>query len=575
MVTRIVFVDLSQRERLQLEILRPRLDSINKLRVLKLQKNEPTIDEDNQLTQIGASKLAGLDTLYQKVARFVARSRLNLADADPLPDTYKLQNGLFNSQCQDVENTLAAHERQITAMIGLLLVDGFLDPNAKDIGKRLSGAQGEFFDDEALFFKVFDRYQRMFKHDLQSQVDAGLVSPEIVNAKPFGPALTDTVAVLKARDLAQAVRRLAADGVKDNDPYLDSKIDVAFGVASGAKDGQVPSSIEIDLPDLEDAVDEEIIKENLHAVQAIYFAYMLEETRIFQVVERIVELFRQGLLPLGRRDTTNSGFSVGDYLFKYYKTTSERITETERRDLYLRCFGAPGGSAVGVEPNREFNELWLRFVSAVSSFARQQTVERLLRDKVPMSVSQEQIRKAGRDLGANLSRNGYGIAYFAATDLQQSIVEFRDVLQNGELRSAFGARDMWQVIDLVNVNYLGGARNSQRYRTQARAGAVVIRWLAKNRDRLRSVNGPVISTDQLLLAQNGNAVASPSPMNDPSDWDLVDACEQWLAVGGVQDQAVEQYAQPIESPTMTSRPIEMPRMARDALEAAGINLPGM
>jgi hypothetical protein len=32
------------------------------------------------------------------------------------------------------------------------------------------------------------------------------------------------------------------------------------------------------------------------------------------------------------------------------------------------------------------------------------------------------------------------------------------------------ARDMWQVIDQVNTTYLGGARNSHRYRTQSRAG---------------------------------------------------------------------------------------------------------
>jgi hypothetical protein len=31
-------------------------------------------------------------------------------------------------------------------------------------------------------------------------------------------------------------------------------------------------------------------------------------------------------------------------------------------------------------------------------------------------------------------------------------------------------RDMWQVIDQVNSNYLGGARNSKRHRTQSRAG---------------------------------------------------------------------------------------------------------
>ena len=360
--------------------------------------------------------------------------------------------------------------------------------------------------------------------------------------------------------------RLAEDGISATDKYLPNRMDSAFERATGVTEGAPPSAIEIDLPDLEEVVDDEIIKENLLAVQAIYFSCMLEETRIFQVVERIVELFRQGLLPLGRG-------AVGDYLFNYYKKTSERITETERRDLYLRLFGAPGGSAVGVEPNREFNELWLRFISAVSSFARQQTVERLLRNATPMSVSQEQVRKAGRDLGANLSRNGYGIAHFAATDLQQSISEFKTNLSDNELRSSFGARDMWQVIDFVNVNYLGGARNTYRYRTQSRAGAIIIRWIAERAQVLSNSNGPVLSTDQLINPQVRAAFASGNPMKDPSDWDLVNACEQWLAVGGVQDPTVEQYAQPIESPTMTSLP--MPQAARDVLDQVGIALPGM
>jgi len=54
----------------------------------------------------------------------------------------------------------------------------------------------------------------------------------------------------------------------------------------------------------------------------------------------------------------------------------------------------------------------------------------------------------------------------------------------------------------------------------------------------------------------------------------VNACEQWLAVGGVQDQSIEQYSQPIEAPTMTSRPIEMPQIAKDMLSGMGVGLNG-
>jgi hypothetical protein len=191
---------------------------------------------------------------------------------------------------------------------------------------------------------------------------------------------------------------------------------------------------------------------------------------------------------------------------------------------------------------------------------------------VPVSVSQEQVRKAGRDLAANLSLHCYGIAYFAATELQTMISEFRDLLSDPEIRGCFGARDMWQVIDQVNANYLGGPRNTHRYRTQARSFAVIVRWLANRRERLGSSYGDVIAINALT---NPQLRGSAKPTIDPTDWDLVQACEQWLAVGGVQDASIEQYSQSSESPVITSKPMEMPLMAREVLDQAGISLPGM
>jgi len=46
--------------------------------------------------------------------------------------------------------------------------------------------------------------------------------------------------------------------------------------------------------------------------------------------------------------------------------TAARETPHERMQLA----GAPGGDA-GAEPNREFNDLWVRFVASVAEFARQ------------------------------------------------------------------------------------------------------------------------------------------------------------------------------------------------------------
>jgi hypothetical protein len=597
MSNRILLIDLAERE---LKARAKRQSEIDRLEA-SLKEAKPddlshfTAWERLAVLKESLNKDDPLDRLYRAVAEQVAKQPKILSRDS---DKYLVKYGLLSSQ-QDIDaipGCLDDDEQELAGTCGLLELDNLTDINNKRFISSVSKAWGDYRENIELFKRTFSFFNERFIVSLRSQIEQGSVStsiigcivpnnrindedrqvptldekgkidPEFVGNVDNVPNLDDDVSVISARNIAAIVMRLAKDGVSAQDPWLSSKIESAFNRLSGVTEGAPPSSLEIALPELEESVDIDIQKENLHAIQAIYFSYQLEEMRLFQVVERIVELFRQGLLPLSRG-------GVGDYLFSYYKKAAERITESERRDLYFRAFGAPGGNPGMTEPNRDFNELWLRFVSSVSSFSRQLTVDRMLRSNIPMAVSQEQVRKAGRDLGANMSRNGYGIAYFAATDLQTSITEFIDVLQNAELRNVFGARDMWQVVDIVNANYLGGARNTQRYRTQAKAGAVIIRWIANNVNRLSNVVGNVLDTAAILNASTTGIESGRNATIDPTDLDLVNACEQWLAVAGVQDQSIEQYAQPIESPITSSRPIGMPQMARDALDAVGINLP--
>jgi len=336
---------------------------------------------------------------------------------------------------------------------------------------------------------------------------------------------------------------------------VPERADAAADSVSPAPGGP-PSSLEIDLPDLEAAVDVEIVTENLNATQAIYFAYQLEEMRIFQVIERIVDLFGNGLLPL-------AGGAGRDDLLRYKNGAAERMTEGERRDLYMRVFGAPGGNASSTA-NLDFGELWLRFISAVSSFARQLDADPLLRNSAQMAVSQEQVRKAGRDLAANLSRHGNGVACFAVKQLR-TILEFSEIMQFAELRNAFGARDMWQVIDHVNTQYLGGAGNLHRRREQRLAGAVIMRWITQNVHRLTGLGAPLIWTGQIVEPQKSLASVADSQIVSPTDWDLVNACEQWLAGNGPEEESADRYSQPIESPSVSTWPIDLPQMARELL----------
>jgi len=292
-------------------------------------------------------------------------------------------------------------------------------------------------------------------------------------------------------------------------------------------------------PELESEVDLEILADNVRAVESIYLAYMLDEMGAFRVLERIAELFRQGLLPLGQGRLAEALFHVA--------RPGERMPARDRAAFYAQVLGVAGGQGGG-EPNREFLSLWLRFMVAVSMFARQHGTAGLVAPRTPANAG---VRAAARALAANASAHGSGVVQFAARELALQVQQMIDLLEDRDLRSAFGARDMWQVIEHVNQNHLGGARNVARYRAQAEAGRQLLQWLAMHADVL----GP----------------AAPVESGGPSDdSDVVEAVEQWLAASGVGDPSLERAAQPVEAPGMTSEPIALPAVAQDLLAALGL-----
>ncbi len=441
---------------------------------------------------------------------------------------------------------LTLPEKQLAAVYGLMENDSLTDPTVERFVPGVSTALGEYTASQALFDGVLNIILSL------GQTTDG-------TGVPFRQ--------VRAHEWTSVARTLRAQGVQANDALLALKVQTTLAGQVGGGDATPPSSIDIDLPDLEAQSDIEIQSDNLQAMQAIYFAAQLEDLKVFQVVDKLVELFQNGMLPLGKGN-------AGNTLYDYWKQAIKRMTETERRNLYFRTFGFAGGDSSAGAPNREFNDLWLRFVSAVSSYARQVTVENLLRTNIPIPVSQQQVKKAARDLGANLSLHGYGIGYFAATELQNQIREIIGLLSDSDIKTAYGARDMWQVIDQVASLELGGAKNSIRYRTMATSGAIIIRWLAEHAAVLVSTDQIIVLDVNQLRNLNSLRARGVKATVKPTDRDLVDACDQWLAVTGTADKSVEDYAQPVEAPNLTSRPIYVPQVARDLLESVGIQAPG-
>lgn len=250
---------------------------------------------------------------------------------------------------------------------------------------------------------------------------------------------------------------------------------------------------------------------SIRATQAIYAAAMLEELKLFQVADRLVELFRSGALPIGRG-------RAGSQLYQFTRTSSRRLSSAERLSLYARTLGVGGGDAGG-RSNREFGDLWARFVSGVAALTGPDAAADLVRLAAD-------VRGAGRDLAANLSAHGYGVAYYAARELAAQIKLIMALLSAPEVRSAFGARDLWQVVDQVAALHLGGASNIARYRAMATAGSTIIAWLARRaRDLERS------STLVLKIAS-----AAPRPRlgaSRPTDGELVAGCETWLSAAAI------------------------------------------
>ena len=369
---------------------------------------------------------------------------------------------------------------------------------------------------------------------------------------------------VKTEQLAAIVTELDRQGVKANDDLLGRRTKSVLEGLIGAREDGPPSNIIIDLPELEEAADLEIVIDNLHATQAIYFASMLDQLGLWRVVEKLIDLWQLGALPFGRGKS-------GDILYSLWRKSSTRMSEVERQGLFSRTLGFVGGAAWEGMPNREFSELWLRFIAAVSEFARQFKVDNLLRSNLPVRVNQENVRKSGRDLAANLSLHGYGMAWFAATELQEEINEFITLLSDEDVKQAYGARDMWQVIEQVSALELGGVRNSIRHRTMATSGAVIIRWLADRATLLTNPIAPLFDIDEVRFP--GPRQTGKSAMNNPRDSDLVNACESWLAVTGTASERIEQYSDPIAGPVIPSRPIQIPGAARDLLGSVGIETP--
>ena len=311
-----------------------------------------------------------------------------------------------------------------------------------------------------------------------------------------------------------------------------------------AGDGSIESPISVNpAPGRDESTD--IVPANLRALEAIYFAAMLEEARVFDVMERLVRMFSRGLLPMGPG-------RAGAALYRAWKGQHQRLTPMQRRNVYARAFGLPGGED-GVKSNRKFEDFWLRFVSIVGMYSAQLQVL----PPAERSIGPEEVLVSGRLLAINLSVHGHGLAWFAAQDFKPEVQQVLELLSDAEIQAALGAKDPWEVVQKVAVSELGSRPNVSRGHTRAESGVIIIRWLANRRARLLRPRSAHILRHEDICEGRTAASQNKKATVYPTDYDLVTACEQWLAVTGTQEAQIREQFLPVASrPDQSEEPSE-------------------
>ena len=297
-----------------------------------------------------------------------------------------------------------------------------------------------------------------------------------------------------------------------------------------------------------------------------------------------------------------------------YDLKGKPLPEAARWSQYSRALGASGGQvSQDVNPNMEFNTLLLRFISSVSEFERQQSIGNLFDERAggarTLSLTGEYVRKAGRDLAANISLYGWAGTYFAAERLAHHIVGAMEILQLSQVREAYGVNTLWQVIERVAQREFGHAVNVVQHRTLGEETRSILNliadkhaiWsLSSERPLFTLADGAVDDeqvVDDLLSKAVGDNARRPSAANtikavrtvlgvaknQPVRGDLsyeetqklFRSVQYWLAVNGVQDATVDEYRQPTETVAAPSLPPlglnGAARKGMNGLDTAGIS----
>jgi hypothetical protein len=260
----------------------------------------------------------------------------------------------------------------------------------------------------------------------------------------------------------------AANGT-GRDGFLDL---IGFG------DKGAPDFDQITYPYVQPDFDDSIVPSQLHAAAELYYIYMHERMKIFQVVEVLLRLFRAGKMRIQRGPGAR-----GLYLLEKWKPL--RYSLQDRMVAYRRAFNygnveAPAGAVV----NRNFHRQLVGFMVAVSQYFRDLLIGEVIRggpliEQRPFG-SIGTIQRIGLDLRYALDRSTYGNIFSLAMETGHYLLTVLKLLDSPDIKKAFDANTKWDVVEMVSNRYLGGTAEPSQRAKMAESGRRILQFVADN-----------------------------------------------------------------------------------------------
>lgn len=384
---------------------------------------------------------------------------------------------------------------------------------------------------------------------------------EVVNAISALPGHADPKvaggSLITYQELASVAKFCAENAslVPSDSPYFPNQVRIGLDKFVA---GTAPE-LTLTLPSLTGTAgtDSGINESGVRSVGAIAATYHLERANVIRVVDRITELYMQGLIPLNYDAAARA-------LEDYYWSTEDRLNEGARNMVYGRVLGTANAEASReVVPNREREAYLRRFIAALAEQDRQQTVADLLQGTGPRaaSLTVEQVRKSGRDLLANASLYGWGGTQSNARRITNHVQLAFTILQMPSIQQIYGVSSAYQVIERVSQAEFNLVPNMLKEKTQAESEQTIYNTLAKNIPAFLAADGtplfqqrPVFGGAIAIGAVAAGGVVLPGQISLADEVLLKTAAQGWLAAAGIGDEQVEKLSQPSDTAYFGSLP---------------------